>query len=39
MWSTPANEATPVTTTEIFERNRSRLTGIAYGMLGSVMEA
>lgn len=39
MWSTPVNEATSVTTTEIFERNRGRLTGIAYGMLGSVMEA
>jgi RNA polymerase sigma-70 factor (ECF subfamily) len=25
--------------TEVFEQNRSRLTGIAYGMLGSVMEA
>lgn len=23
----------------VFEQNRSRLTGIAYGMLGSVMEA
>lgn len=26
-------------TADYFERNRSRLTGIAYGMLGSVMEA
>lgn len=25
--------------TELFEQNRSRLTGIAYGMLGSVMDA
>ena len=26
-------------TVDVFEHNRTRLTGIAYGMLGSVMEA
>ncbi|MFP3880860.1 MAG: sigma factor [Actinomycetota bacterium] len=28
-----------MTATEIFERNLGRLSGIAYGMLGSLMEA
>ncbi|HEU4895246.1 MAG TPA: sigma factor, partial [Acidimicrobiia bacterium] len=28
-----------MTGVEVFERNRGRLTSIAYGMLGSVMEA